>query len=388
MQSIIDEDVDEAVSRPISTRKRRTSAIEQAAEPPSAKRRRGRDPIEIPDTDEEEVAVESISKAPGSARRTRASASTSEAAKSIISDRVTRSSASPRKISAKSQVTTQARQRIHKRNPSPEVIEIDSDEPVPETEDETSQSNLADESNNSVPADEPVSPIAKGNGSPKKTAARPLRASRSLTKPVAEVIAPSTPRAARSRPARKQAENGAALVASSSNGAQASSAPRAKISASRAGPGRSSKGIVASSAAPPTGTKSGLRTTQKQPSTPAGPAPARRQGTTPPSRADSVDLMAVDEQFLPPLTTEDLDRLASLSQPPATAPTPAAAPATDLPDVEATSDRDAEGEVDYDVAKSTEATESPQMVAKEVKTEIQTSVLEGDVAAEPEATEE
>lgn len=379
VQSLIDEDVEDVVTRPGSTRKRRTSN-EQAAQPP-AKRRRSSAPIVVIDTDEEE----SISKAPSPNRRLRASTSARLAAESSISDRVTRSSTSPRKTPVKSQSATQERQRIQRQEPSPEVIEIDSDQSV-EAADETSHSNLADESGNEEPV---VARTRKANGSA-MTSTRPLRPTRSLMEPSAEVVATEndTARPAKPRSARKQ-ESGTAQVPSTSNGAQSSAASRARISGARAGPGRSSKGIVVDPTSQLSGTKGSLRPGRKPAGTPARHAPGRpARKMTPPSRAESVDMMAIDDQFPPPLTNEDLDRLATLSQPASATQTPASIPAGDAPNHDETSDRDAEGEVDHDFIDCVEVAKSPSALAPEAKAKVHNLASVDQAMKESEALKE
>ncbi|GJE86999.1 chromo domain-containing protein [Phanerochaete sordida] len=385
VQSLIDDEVDEVVPKPISTRKRRTSSIDQAAEAPSPKRRRGRPPVELIDTDEDEIQ-ESVSKAPASRRQTRNTPSTSTVAGSSASGRVTRSAASPRKSAAGNQAAPQSRRAAPQRKPKEqEVIEIDTTDSEEEAAAHaTSPSNLADESGDSTPVEEPVGTRTRKTNGAAKAPTRAPPAARSIPKSKSEPE-PSPERAPRAVKSRSLRKLQPVPAASTSNGTKPSPT-RAKISASRAGPGRSSKGIVLDVPQPalaqPALVKAGR--TRKQLGTPARATPGRAaRRMTPLLRDESVDSMAVDEQYLPPLTTEDLDRLASLSQPSAgpSAPAPALAPV----DLDATSERDAEGEVDHDFVEDAGAVKPPSKV--EAKAEM-LQVEEDQVMAESQPEEE
>lgn len=328
---MIDVDAEEPVSRP-STRKRRTSTVEQPAEAPAAKRRRSRNAPKSESPEAAEVA-ESISAAPTSARQQRTPRSRSRAAKPS-SARATRSSASPAKRIARRPSTSTNIQKKPRVKPSVEVISVDSS-------DETSEQETS-EAGPSQPA-EPSTPIAKrpqrnpkANGSANNLPAHHARTANPRVKTLDAPIKVESSLATKARITRK--------LASGSNGAAASPAPRAKIAGTRAGPGRSSQGIVTGSTSLLTGTKQGVQVIRKRGATPG--ASRGRQIVN--SRGPSVDPMMVDEPelmnspLLAPLSADDLTRLAELTQarlPP---------PADHLPDFEATSDRDAEGEIDHE----------------------------------------
>ncbi|EKM55218.1 uncharacterized protein PHACADRAFT_143274 [Phanerochaete carnosa HHB-10118-sp] len=93
--------------------------------------------------------------------------------------------------------------------------------------------------------------------------------------------------------------------------------------------------------------------------------------------------MAVDDQILPPLTNEDLDRLAALNQP--TAGTLAPIPAGDAPNHDETSDRDAEGEVDHDFLDYVDVAKPPSTLVPEAKAEAHGSISLDQAANEFES---
>ncbi|KIP08758.1 hypothetical protein PHLGIDRAFT_363748 [Phlebiopsis gigantea 11061_1 CR5-6] len=336
VHSLVEEEIeDDSEPAPTRQRKRRASAIEQPEDVPSTKRsRRSRVPVQVGSddgADEIAHAARALSRRP-STSRTRTAAKKPE----LSGSRPSRASASSAKPSARSRSTVQGRRKASIK-PSDDVIEIDSDsdEPAaPPPEEQVSKSG------STAYVEVPSSPT-KTNGSSKKSTAPATIPSATPADDHAAVEPDSLP-VVRSRPTRKSKSSAPAVGPSYSNGNPDPSPSRRRVAGSRAGPGRSSKGIVAgktsASAVIPGG---GLKTPRKfAPTSKAGKA---KQHV--PEEEEDADAMAVDyDPLLAPLTNDDLDHLAKLTQ------TPAPASVVNASDYDGTSERDAEGESDHESA--------------------------------------
>jgi hypothetical protein len=278
-----------------------------------------------------------------------------KAANTASTTRTARSSASPRKTSSTSQASRSRKKQFL--TPGPEVVEVDSDSPLPDRKD----SGLA------TPLSSRPASTAQNDGSAKKLPAHHLRTAKPLVMHVDDAVntASGGSLSVKSRLSRQFASTADDNLAVSGSGqnSEASTSGRPKIAATRAGPGRSSKGMVTGSTSLLTGMKGGLRTIQQRRESPVKSDQHRKASVDVGSRSASADAMVVDEprssSLLDPLSTEDMNRLTMLTQSPAA---PAAPVAGDLPDYEEVTeatDRDAEGEIDYE-------TQEPNLLQLEI----------------------
>lgn len=279
--------------------------------------------------------VDSASAAPTSNRRASTTHARPIVQKPVVGARSARSSASPAK-------RTRGRGTVHDYrkhhvDPSVEILDLvsDDDEPVAtlakkaksSPAHEASPSLKVDDSNGIVVARRPravklptreANNVVPAEGGSSLTVKSPV--TRKLTTPSGDSASPSTSRV-----------NGARIASS-----------RHKVSGSRAGPGRSSAGVIGGSTSVLTVKKGGSPQIIRKSTAISRTGKARRAPSV-----EEPDPMVIDEALedatLPPLSKEDMDSLTNLTM-------AAAVPTGSFPDYVGVSDRDAEGEVEPESA--------------------------------------